>query len=67
LALVFRKSHAQHGNANGEKFLGVCKLGLRWWRSGEGKANLILEFDTVCYFSSRFVLSQADNEFIEPL
>jgi hypothetical protein len=67
LALVARKSHDQHGNANGEKFLGACKLDLRWWSSGEGKANVILQSDTVWPFSSRFVMIEADGAFIKPL
>jgi hypothetical protein len=31
------------------------------------KANLILQSDTVCHFSSRLVMIQAGNGLIEPL
>lgn len=67
LALFFRKSHDQHGNANGENFVEVCKRDVLWRGSGEGKANLILQSDTVCPFSSRFVLIQAGGESMKPL
>jgi hypothetical protein len=49
------------------KFLGVSKLNLGWWKSEEGKANLILQSDTVRYYSSRFVLIQANGESRKPL
>ena len=65
--MVARKSHDQHGNANGENFLEVCKRDVLWRGSGVGKANLILQSDTVCPFSSRFVMIEADGEFIKSL
>jgi hypothetical protein len=40
---------------------------LGWWGSGERKANLILQSDTVCHFLSRLVLTQADGEIEKPL
>ena len=49
------------------KIPAVCKRDLPWLGSEVGKANLILQSDTVCHFSSRFVLIQADGEFTKAL
>src|SRR5664279_774569 len=67
LGLVFSQVPCPTRERERGKVPGVCKRDLAWPGSGVGKANLILQSDTVCHFSSRFVLIQADVEFTEPL
>jgi len=64
---VFSRPYDNRGTRRGEVFRGVCKGALGWWGSGERKANLILQSDTVCHFLSRLVLTQADGEIEKPL
>jgi hypothetical protein len=67
LAFVFAASRMTTRERVGGNSSGGWKRNLRSWSSGEGKANLILQSNTVCHFSIRFVLIQEENEFIKPL
>jgi len=66
LAFTTSKPDDNTGTRRG-KFLGGLRAGFAVVEFGRGKANLILQSDTVWRFSSRFVLTEAEEEFIKLL